>query len=289
MEPPLPEERDVFAQHKGVASGPVVGDFDGRRGDAALLLPGKGGPPAAHAAEQGAAVAAQGVRGQLKGLLRAALPPLSPADGADPVLHHGAALHTPAQHMGLVAGQVLEQGVAHPSDAPNLASFVAVVARHEAHKLLLGLFGASGAGVLFALVAHVHAEQAADALLCLGLLQDDVIHVLKAGHAGLRQNLAGVAQAHAELPVAAAVAAPFDMEKVSPLDGGGALVEVVELLEGQPVELGAQDVLHQCGQGLVLLAARRHLGLGDGGVDQALHTLGHDVAHHGGGRSRRAA
>ena len=187
--------------------------------------------------------------------------------------------HTPR----LVVLQVLQLDVVDPHIAVDPALVVFGVADVHRHSVVRRVFiaGAPHLGLLLALVFHIHAVPAPDALLRGGLADDEPIHVLDAGvDAGLRGELLRMQHRHflfAYRVVGPLPVVPGHQEAYAALDGDCPLRLVVDGLEGQAVQLAAQPVLDLVCQPLVLLPPRRHLGGGNGGGNLTLNVLKDDI------------
>ncbi|CAN4008751.1 DUF4252 domain-containing protein, partial [Dysosmobacter welbionis] len=212
--------------------------------------------------------------------LRHGLPVLDdlPGEGAYPAAV-GTDRHTPR----LVVLQVLQLDVVDPHIAVDPALVVFGVADVHRHSVVRRVFiaGAPHLGLLLALVFHIHAVPAPDALLRGGLADDEPIHVLDAGvDAGLRGELLRMQHRHflfAYRVVGPLPVVPGHQEAYAALDGDCPLRLVVDGLEGQAVQLAAQPVLDLVCQPLVLLPPRRHLGGGNGGGNLTLNVLKDDI------------
>ncbi|CAN3996838.1 ABC-2 family transporter protein, partial [Dysosmobacter welbionis] len=171
----------------------------------------------------------------------------------------------------------------HIAVDPALVVFgVADVHRHSVVRRVF-IAGAPHLGLLLALVFHIHAVPAPDALLRGGLADDEPVHVLDAGvDAGLRGELLRMQHRHflfAYRVVGPLPVVPGHQEAYAALDGDRPLRLVVDGLEGQAVQLAAQPVLDLVCQPLVLLPPRRHFGGGDGRRHLAFDVLEDDVPH----------
>ena len=220
--------------------------------------------------------------GVLLRCLRHGLPVLDdlPGEGAYP-----AAVGTDRHPPRLVVLQVLQLDVVDPHIAVDPAPVVFGVADVHRHSVVRRVFiaGAPHLGLLLALVFHIHAVPAPDALLRGGLADDEPVHVLDAGvDAGLRGELLRMQHRHflfAYRVVGPLPVVPGHQEAYAALDGDRPLRLVVDGLEGQAVQLAAQPVLDLVCQPLVLLPPRRHFGGGDGRRHLAFDVLEDDVPH----------
>ena len=280
----LPEEGDVALEDQRVDLRLIVGDLCGKQNRLSVLT---------HATLRAGNHQPPGCGDRLPDLLpllRRAAPLLPAAAGAGfgMVLRlRLPALRAPLEPPGLIVLDVLQLLIAHPAVNADASGVVAVVGGVLGHQILRGPLPlrAPDPGLRLPRVLHVHAIPPLDGGLGLGQLEDDVVHLLDAaGNARLRDDLLGMPHGNCHLAhgvVAPPAVVPLHMEEAAALDGDRAILHVVEVLHGQPVQLVAQHILDEPGKALVLFPPGGDLGLGDVGRNLALDIFRHDVAHMG--------
>nr|DAL41892.1 MAG TPA_asm: hypothetical protein [Bacteriophage sp.] len=267
-----PKAPHVPLHHKGVVPGPVAGNAGLEQ--LPVRAGGQHGQPLA---------AGQGHVPQKRLVLLPAGRKLSPAAQRAHLRRFGrAASGAHRAGAGLIILVIRQGHIVHPGKQADAAPIVAVVGGVQGHQLLAGLPAAPKLRLLLRRSAHVPAPPAADGLLGVAGLKEQVIHVLHLAHPRLGDQAARVARAHrqrTQTAVEAALWVPFHLPHTAALNGHGSLLQVVQLGKIQALGLAAQKVLQPAGQLLILRVNGLHPRHGNGGVHLALDQLIHNVPH----------